>query len=251
MSRYVTPSKIVLLALISLYTESVIPTGASIPVLSFIFSHILPVTDASEHGSGPDCSGAVPIERFQKATITYGSVIPGRTIWDILLKKLWEINTLDALEGFFDSLPSLRQKTREELQRDADAGVHEDTNRILLSRTSPFGSFVRRMHLEHTRLRFQECVMLWKNFISYRETTFSVWRRRNPTAVRTSFDTNLVEFDLALDHSATDILYGDLGDQTCGDASCSFTDVEYFLEFQIDRMQSTACPRYPSPHHLR
>ena len=234
MSRYVTPSKITLLALILLYTESVVPTAASIPVLSFIFSHISPLPSKLKG----DSSSVVPIETFQNATITYGSVIPGRSVWDLLLKKLWEINSLDALEDFFDSLLSLRQRTRDELQKDVENSIPQVPNRILLSRTSPFGSFVRRVHLEHALLQFQECVTLWKSFIKYRETTFSSWRKRNPTAVRTSFDADFVDFDLSLSHGATNILYGDLEDQQCRHTNFSFTDVDQFLEFQIDRMQS-------------
>ena len=250
MSRYVTPSKIVLLALISLYTESVIPAAASIPILSFIFSSILP--QSKKPGSRPslDSSSIISIETFQTATITHGSFIPGRTVWDLLLKKLWEINTLDALEDFFDSLSSLRRKTREELRRDAENGILEEPDRILLSRTSPFGTFVRRVHLEHIRLQFEDCVILWKSFIKFREATFSNWKRRNPTAVRTSFDANLVDFDLGVDHNATNILYGDLGDEKCKDANFSFTDVENFLEFQIDQMQSNSSSRYPCCIHL-
>ena len=242
MSRYLTPSKIGLLALVTLYTESVVPIAASIPVLSFAVSHLLPgkTTTLSLEPFGSDRLSILSLEGFQKATMTHASGIPGRTVWDLLLKKLWEINSFDALHVFFDSLSSLLQKTREELQRDTESGVPQVHGRVLLSRSSPFGTFVRRAQLEFTRLQLHDGIILWKSFVKYREPTLSMWKRRNPAVVTTTFDANLVDGDFNLKHKVTRMLYGDLADADRREASVSTEDVEKLLEFQIDQMQSTA-----------
>ena len=241
MARYLTPSKIGLLALVSLYTDAVVPTAATIPILSFLVTHLL-ASDTSKPVNGTSESGrnfAVVIEDFQKATITHASGIPGRTLWDLFLKKLWEINSLDALHVFFDTLSLLLVKTREELLKDAENGVTQATDMVLLSRTSPLGAFVRRAQLEFTRLQFHDRITLWKGFVTYREPTLGMWRRRNPAAGKTSFDANLQEDNLFMMGRLIDVVYGDLADEGRQEAGVSTDDVEKILEFQVNEMQST------------
>ena len=240
MSRYLTPSKIGLLALISLYAENVVPTVACIPVLSFIVAHLLPSTSLSHprSRSSLEHSFIISIEDFQKATITYGSGIPGRTIWDLVLKKLWEIHSLHALHVFFDSLTSLLQKPREESQGEAENGGSPEQHRALFSRTSLFGTFIRRAQLEFTRLQLHDGILLWTSYVTYREPTLPMWRRRNPSAGNISFDANLIGCHSGLGQKLVTLLYGDLKGQNQKEASVSTADVEKLLEFQIDQMQS-------------
>lgn len=234
MSRYLTPSKIGLLALILLYTDSVVPSTATIPVLSFIVSHLLPVEFLSSRDDAklPDRSFVISIDSFQKATITHPSGIPGRTVWDLLLKKFWEINSFDALHVFFDALSFLLEKQSGEGHLD---GQVASPKRILLSRGSPLGAFVRRSQLEFTRLQFHDGIILWKSFINYREPTLPNWRKRNPSAGKTSFDTNLLGH---ADDRLQEIVYGRSLIDPRGDASVSTDDIEKLLEYQIARMQS-------------
>lgn len=242
MSRYLTPAKVALLALISLYTESTIPTAATVPILSFVISHVLPL-DAS---SGSDGTGqmyknvVISIYDLQNATISQLCGIPGRTVWDLLLKKLWELNSLDALDVFFENLPSLLVRTRTEQQKDEENGVSPPTDRMLLSRTSPLGAFVRRARLEFTRLQFHDTIVLWKNFITYRQPTLGTWKKRNATAGRNIFDVNLDDSGLSWEDALTDVLYGDLQSHGGDEGSVSTQDVERLLEFQVDEMQSTS-----------
>ena len=247
MSRYLTPSKVGLLALITIYTESLVPTAASIPILSFIVSHLLSrkTSNCLIDPVRSNYSFTISIENFQEVAINHPSGIPGRTVWDLLLKKLWEINSFDALHVFFDSLASLLQKDREEIQRDAENGVLQRYGRILLSKSSPFGAFVRRAQLEFTRLQLHDGIVLWKTFIKYREPTLPMWRRRNPSVGATTFDANLVNGNFNLNHDVTSILYKDLADADCKEASVSTEDVEKLLEFQIDQMQSSTMVEYP------
>lgn len=242
MARYLTPSKIGLLSLISLYTDSLVPSSAVIPILSFIVSHLIPVESPSSSYSSSSLSRPrnfiISIADFQEACSVYPSAIPGRNIWDLLLKRLWEINSFDALHVFFDHLSILLAKTREEQRSDAEQGiVNPPDNRILLSRTSPLGTFIRRAQLEFVRIQFHDAVTLWKSFISYRQPTWATWRKRNPLAGRESFDVNL-DGDVMHDR-LTNAIYGqDLTKdaQIAGDVSTD--DLERLLEFQVDEMQS-------------
>lgn len=243
MSRYLTPSKIGLLALISLYTESAVPSAATIPILSFLVSHVLPINStASQNKSSRQSSHiAIAIEDFQKATISLEFSIPGRTIWDRLLNKLWELNSFDALHVFFDRLLLLLQETPEEQQQQQDAGdrIESNANRMRLSRASPMGLFVRRAQLEFTRLQFHDGVTLWRNFVVYRAPTLPQWKKRNRVAGHMSFDANLQEEHLDQGDRLTDVIYGELAHKVKQDASFSTEDVEKLLEYQIDQMQST------------
>lgn len=241
MSRYLTPSKIGLLALISLYTESVVPSAATIPVLSFLVSHVLPFNSAASHDKAPMQSRyvALAIEDFQKATISLVSGIPGRTIWDLLLNKLWKLNSFDALHVFFHTLSSLLEKTPEEQQQDAEDAIESNSNSVRLSRASPMGSFVRRAQLEFTRLQFHDGVTLWTDFVAYRAPTLSQWKKRNQAAGHISFDANLQEQHLDLGDRLTNVVYGESAHGFKHDAAISTEDVEKLLEYQTDQMQST------------
>ena len=238
MSRYLTPSKVGLLVLVSLYTESVIPVTASIPILSFIASHLLPArsTSLSNAFAATESTVATPTSAFQKALLVHDSGIPGRTVWDLFLRKLWGINSLDALHAFFDLLPNLLQIHSHDGTTESN-GL-QDADRVLFSRTSPLGAFVRRAHLEFTRLQFNDSTTLWKHFVLYREPTFTIWRKRNPAAGNTSFDINLVESQLTRTHLTTKAVYGSFGDEDHGHVRFSLEDIERLIEFQIDQTQS-------------
>ena len=240
MSRYLTPSKISLLALISLYADSVVPATATIPILSFIVSHLIPVEFFSWRDSTntPGQNFILTIECLQKATITHPSGIPGRTVWDLLLKRLWEIDSFDALHVFFDSLSFLLDKKRNEAHFDVHQSRVANSKRMLLSSGSPLGVFVRRSQLEFTRLQFHDGIMLWKSFILYRSPTLALWRKRNPMASKISFDTNLQGSHSDFDDRLREIIYGASSNDSRGDANVSTDDVEKLLEYQIARMQS-------------
>ncbi len=241
MSRYLTSPKIGLLALISLYCDSVVPSTATIPVLSFLVSHLLPVgaTVFPKDSQATDRNIVISLEDFQKATIVLVSGIPGRTVWDLLLKKLWEINSLDALNAFFDNLLLILEKTRDEQQKDAEEGIVSEPNRILLSRVSPLGAFVRRAQLEFTGLQIHDSIKLWKSFVKYREPTLPLWRKRNPAAGKNTFDANLEGNNFGLGDWLTEVAYGDFDDSDRKEAIISTDDVEKLLEYQVDQMQST------------
>lgn len=253
MARYLTPASIGLLCLIELYTDSAVPIPSTVPILSFIISHLLPPSLlrprdylADNETREDNANFIISIEDFEAllAACPSASGFPGRTLWDIFLMKLWDINSLHALHDFFGRRSHLIIKTREDTQMDTDIGIPPPSQAmILLSRASPFGAFVRRAQLEFTRLKFQDTLKLWTSFIAYRQVTLSTWRRRNPSAGTWSFDAMLEgadkEWDQNMLQTLVNVAYPNIfTHHGTSDRLVSTNDVEKLLEFQIEQMQS-------------
>lgn len=253
MARYLTPASIGLLCLIELYTDSAVPIPSTVPILSFIVSNLLPpsLPKPRDHSSSNEtqedrANFIISIEDFERLLGAYPSAsgLPGRTLWDIFLMKLWDINSLHALHVFFERRSHLLIKTREDTQIDTDIGIPPPSQAmILLSRASPFGAFVRRAQLEFTRLKFQDTLNLWTSFIAYRQVTLSTWRRRNPSVGSWSFDAVLEEADKEWDQNMlqtlANVAYPNVfTHHGQSDGLVSTNDVEKLLEFQIEQMQS-------------
>ena len=217
------------------------PASTAIPILSFLVSSLLPTSTARPGTPGSYFEPKhtlVTIEILRQATSPHPSGIPGRTIWDLLLNKLWGIDSLDALHVYFETLSLLLQKSPQE---QAHSSVDDPTeNRILLSRTSPLGTFIRRVQLEFSRLQFHDGVELWRNFVSYRAPTLQQWKRRNPTASSRSLDVNLQDIDSPNADSLVRLVYGGRKDLERRDGmKASTDDIEKLLEHQISQMQRT------------
>ncbi|KAL9587211.1 MAG: hypothetical protein Q9212_000370 [Teloschistes hypoglaucus] len=239
MSRYLTPSKIGLLALIKVYTDGVVPSSATIAVLSFLSSHIVPLAARSAAQDCGSSSGgsSISIEQLQSATIPYPSAIPGRTVWDLALKNLWSINSLDTLHIFFDGLGSLLEKSSGESHASNEDFTSTKPQSMQLSRNSPFGAFIRRSQLEFTKTQFHDAIRLWKNLISYRAPTLAFWKRRNPAADLYSFDSNLDKASSGGNGDFTGIVYSGLVGGKPKDVSDSTQDMETLCVYQIARME--------------
>lgn len=258
MARYLTPAKIGLLALIELYTEDAVPSEAVLPVLSFITSHLMnhdssrPSSDQAARWSKAErtVSLVITIKDFERLLGSYPFLMgmPGRKLWDQFLTKLWNINSLDALHEFFETMPSLLALAKEELRR---LGEEEPQQGMKLSRNSPFGIFIRRSRLEYQRLRFHDCAELWKDFVRYRQPTAHYLRRKNPNFGRLSFDNVLLlgeqeeGWEPESIAALVSVAYGDMltGDDN-GTLPVSTDDIENLLEFQIEQMQSTIIPAW-------
>ncbi len=238
MSRYLTPPKVALLTLALIYTEGVVPSSETVSVLSFLLSHI--VTDVSKlsHAPSPGANNVISVEEFKSALSSLPSAIPGRTIWDLFLKKLWSIDCSHALDQLMSNARSVITKSREQLQNERDGGLPpEPSGRI--SRTSPLGAFIRRAHLEYTRLHFSDAASLWQKLILYRRSTRQAYEKKNPTDGRSSLDVNLSDLQLDGSHPIAQMLYGNLEDSDDrNETFMSAHDVERLIEFQVSELQS-------------
>lgn len=240
MSRYLTSSKIALLCLIAVYTEGVVPNSSAVHVLSFAVSCLFPLdaTDSSASSQKWGRQYSITINDLEETLSGHASSIPGRSVWDLFLKKIWSIDSCDALGEFFADISSLLAKTREEQLHDRDNGIAPETDHMRLSRSSPLGAFVRRAQLEFTRLQFYDSVKLWKGFVKYRMPTYRVWARKNPSSEQASIDINLLELDLDSNSHLAQVVYGNIEHDSDDEGSISTNDVERLLEFQVSELQS-------------
>ncbi|OAL23744.1 hypothetical protein AYO20_10890 [Fonsecaea nubica] len=239
MSRYLTPAKITLLVLTLLYTEDVVPTKEATAVLSFILSQIIP---SSKHSplfrESTEFEHALPIAEFESTLSSRPSARPGRTLFDLLLKRLWEIDCSHALDAFITYLPSLLTRSREQFQRDRESGDGSDQVHSPILRTSPLGAFIRRCHLEYTRLQFQDSITLWQDFIAYRLPTREAYEKKNHGGGRNALDSNLADLDLDSSHPLAMLMYGRLAeDDQKYHGAFSMYDVEKLMEFQVSEIQ--------------
>ncbi|KAL1959613.1 hypothetical protein VTO42DRAFT_1648 [Malbranchea cinnamomea] len=247
MTRYLTPSKVALLALVTIYTDGAVPNSAIVPVLSFLVSHLLPLDYSALmkcpklEGVEKDGDHTVPLKEFEQATAFLPSSIPGRTIWDILLTRLWAFDCFDTLDEFFSGLSDIVVKSREEQIRDRNHGIVSEPGRMRLGRASPLGTFVRRAQLEYTKIRFGDAVQLWRAFISYRMPTYKSWAKRNPSGAQAMVDANLASLGVELESPLARVVYGDLEEGNDIRMSLSAKDIERLLEFQVGQLQSHGC----------
>ncbi|KIW94958.1 uncharacterized protein Z519_04938 [Cladophialophora bantiana CBS 173.52] len=239
MSRYLTPAKITLLVLALLYAEDVVPTKEATAVLSFILSQIVP---SSKHSplfqEDTEFQHALPIAEFESTLSSHPSARSGRTLFDLLVKRLWEIDCSHALDAFITYLPSLLTKSREQLLRERETGEESDQTYGRILRTSPLGAFIRRCHLEYTRLQFQDSITLWQDFISYRLPTREAYEKKNHSAGGNALDANFAELGLDSSHPLAQLMYGTLAeDEQKHHGAYSMYDVEKLMEFQVSEIQ--------------
>lgn len=252
MNRYLTPSKIGLLILIELYVESNVP-NSTIPIVSFILNQLLshspkPQSPESishwQYFSHP-LSFTLDLESFELLLAPHptSSNFQCTTLWDYFLKKIWDIDSLDALHDFFSHRTSLLVKTREEIKKSNELGIPlPSDDKILLSRTSPFGSFIRKSSIEFERLKFNESVALW--------TAFNIWRHSyNPTQPKKTDKTSAPAWtgDVALNYQdkysgknsgeKLELFHTSMGSQDIAGCRISTDDVGKLLEFQVEKMQ--------------
>ncbi|RMY53982.1 hypothetical protein D0865_04965 [Hortaea werneckii] len=169
MPRFLTPGKICLLALIDTYLSGETASKARLAVLDFIASQI---HAASRPGADVPvladslCYSAAEMLR---PLSSWSSDKPGRTVYDVLLQRLWNIDTLDTLHVLFDGFSHLMSfvATSNHVRRG-------------LSRASPLGQFVRRCCVEFTRLQFTDFQALWHSFVIWRASTHEAWAHKNP-----------------------------------------------------------------------
>lgn len=263
MSRFLMPSDIGLLVLIELYTEGAVPSGAVIPVLSFLASHTgidLIKDSSSPQGRWQKAQDDILLVNSVKAFETLlhpfpaAVGLPGRRLRDLFLAKLWAIDSLDALHEFFDNLLMLLA-TKEDIRCMVEPEGVAQTSRIPLMSNSPLAIFVRRAHLEFNRLHFDDASNLWKDFIVYRQPTASAWMRRNPSSSPVHFDKVLDVSESDWGEGAPSIEFITYGDLSATRVPASVHCLDRLIEFQVAQMQSestcTPCVGDPYPNKGR
>ncbi|KAJ5937398.1 hypothetical protein N7454_004698 [Penicillium verhagenii] len=235
MTRYLTPWRVSLLCLITVYTDGFVPNSSAIHVLSFLTGGLFPLDPADKQWQKHYLSSIAELEEVLSG---HESSVPGRSIWDLFLKKLWSIDSLDALEWFFSNhLPTLLTKTREQLLQERDNALSPEPEGMRLSRSSPLGAFVRRAYLEYTRLQFHDSVKLWSGFVRYRLPTFHVYSRRNPSDRSNAVDINLFDQDLDSTSPLARVVYGNIEDDERDEVVVGIKDAERLVEFQVGELQ--------------
>ena len=259
MARYLGPAKVALLVMIQMYTEDGVPPDAVVPVLSFV------AAQGIVKGHPFDtCTAAAP-DRWQRAEATVSLLVtlkdidellsrfgvvsmPGRTLWDAFLARLWAVNSFDALNALFLRLPLMLQKTKEQLRREREHPEDKDDDEVepafRISRKSPIGSFIRRAWAEFIRMPFHLASQLWKDFVRYRQPSMQYLRRR--TAIgRLAFDSVLQSAEEGREWAPEDLVNvagAAYNEMIMSDETVPFPvtskDMETLLEFHIDQMQS-------------
>jgi anaphase-promoting complex subunit 5 len=228
MTRYLTPPKIGLLAIIHLYLNEVVPKSATIPILSFLIAHLVPRPPTQElsvvrSSAAPQTKQfIISLDDFQKLLIEHTSDHVGRTLWDRFLNFLWDINSFYKLQEFF-----------------AEEGILTEV-KIPLGKNSPLDVFVRRCKLEYTRIQFHDAAALWRSFMAYREPSLSMWSRRHKAATGAAFDINLIAGGIDAESPLAHVIYGSFeAEVEQGEGLVSTDDIEGLLEFQVEEMQRT------------
>lgn len=176
MPRYLTPTKICLLVLVDLYTAGAVPSNVTLELLSFIASQItLPSDDESSSLEEHFKLQACDISAFAAKVRQWPSTVPGRTLYDTALQRLWELNGVDSLYALFEHVNTLVLPQASDAE---DIGIHK------VSRASPLGQFIRRCYVDWTRLQFNDSKALWNTFSSYRASSYDTWAQRNPDSAR-------------------------------------------------------------------
>lgn len=232
MSRYLTPAKIGLLALTTLYCETDLSGSTATQLLLFVTSQICPPGRLDNDTPSP---AQAELSDFEDVLASLPSTFPGRSLFDAWLKRIWSIDSLHNFHSFFTSLDRYVAKplSKDEVHAEDEASLPK----VILSRVSPLGLFVRRARLEFTRIQFDEAVKLWLAFQQFRAPSKPAFQKRHSSASThgDSFDTSELDLDKgsqswtrsfpAPSHSLSDELLSE-------------DDLDRILEIQLDKFQS-------------
>lgn len=236
MARYLNPSKVCLLVLVSLYCDDYVPKSAVVPVLAFIVSHVHR-TDVGSGTTKLESNVSLTIGDLEAILTHHHSKVTGRSLFQAFLNRLWSIDCLHALHKFFTELGGYLTQPRQGRITNTDT-EQKDATRILLSPVSPVGVFVRRSQLEFARLQFEDSVRLWVGLVHFRGPAESAWRRMHPSAPPDIPDVNMSMIDERLRSDLSGTMYGS-GQEENAEAPLLTTDeIERILEFQLERLQS-------------
>lgn len=147
------------------------------------------------------------------------------------------MNCFDTLDSLLSTVPSLLSKSREQILKEREAGEEVVLGPGRISKTSPLGAFIRRCHLEYTRLRFEDGAALWQDLIAFRASTRQAWEKKNPPDGRSALDVNLSDLEIDASHPLSQVMYGRLTTDETKFNGFSTHDVEKLMEFQVSELQ--------------
>lgn len=244
--RYLNPAKICLLALIELYCEDAIGDEATLPILEFITGNILPSEELQPDDPSDKADKIIDIvssiKVFEQALRPHnaGVGIPGRSVWDIFLQRLWTIDSLHVLHSFLNARGALVEPAKDRSGYQ-DMLPPESAITMRLATGSPFAGFVTKAAFEYTRLQFQDMCTLWKQFVIYRQPSAAYMRRRNKSFSRLSFDSVLLSNEPDWGENTervAEVVYQNMTGIDRTAIPVTMDDLERLLDFQIDQMQS-------------
>lgn len=170
------------------------------------------------------------IQAFKDLLHSLPTNMPGRSLFEEFLTRMWQRESIDGLFQLFDKLGDYLVSPKEEVTEE------QNSKRIRLSRTSPLGIFVRRARLEFTRLPFDDIVQLWCAFVGYRAPTALSLKK---PAGSTSFNVDSVAAQMGIGQGDDifHITYGRAVEGGTAPHALSVDDLERVLEFQLDKLQ--------------
>jgi len=221
MARFLIPSKIALLVLAELYISVDLASKPRLDLLKFIASRIVVKSDldrASLH-ERYSLSSADDVSQFETVLSAEPTFVPGRTVYDLFLARLWDLEGPDALFALF-------QRMEELMNPPLVTEQHTETPRI--SRASPLGQFIRRCCVEFTRLQFSDTNALWHAFCDFRNSSYADWAPRNAEKAQALQDAQLswAASELSLDAKAS-----------AEQMQTSTEDTSLLLTFSIHQLQ--------------
>lgn len=230
MPRYLTAPKICLLLLAEIYLADAIPSKDKLDLLAFIASQTTPSSvDQDECDLELSTSTLFltrDISAFAEKLGPCQSAVPGRSLYDIFLQRLWTLDGLDSLYFLFEQLNRL-------VATPPSSGETGTVGKV--SRASPLGLYIRRCSVEFTRLQFADAQSLWVELNRYRASSFPTWAERNPESVRE----RQRRLDI-IDHVASDATAGAVeGADHIGRVFASTDDVSKLLNLSINHLQNT------------
>ncbi|EMC98164.1 hypothetical protein BAUCODRAFT_414981 [Baudoinia panamericana UAMH 10762] len=172
MARFLVPDRVCLLVLVEHYLDGHLGANARLAVLSFLSTRIHTSIDdvkSTKSRSQRFQSGRDAIDGAFSALTQSAAVLPGRTVYDVFLQRLWRLDGLDAFRELFERIPNWIRAVGE-----------ASNSKTRLSRVSPLGQFVRRCCVEFTRLQFPDVQSLWTSFCAYRAPSWKSWALRHP-----------------------------------------------------------------------
>lgn len=212
--KYLTPHKIALLVLVELYCSFLLPPKHTISVLTLIMEHL-----------DPSCGSPSTLKHLQRFTSDKASHLPGRTIYDMVLKRLWDLQSLDDLVSFFASIPCLisRHQSPPTIGR----------RLLLLSPSSFLGSFIRKCTVEFNNLPLDDVIKLWKGLVGYRSISVPKWLQKN--SERTMVGSSMTPQISSWEDDASEKTHNDIGEYL------SVSDIERMFEYHVSKMQKNKC----------